>query len=58
MPLEGSLIVGRKEIPRSPPRPFALDHRVDGDVTHLYLSDCHFLLEVAVSRGRLMHLRT
>ena len=30
--LEDGLIIGREEILRPPPRPFALDHRVNGDV--------------------------
>src|SRR6187401_1717580 len=30
--LEDGIIIGREEILRPPPRPFALDHRVNGDV--------------------------
>src|SRR5258707_15144418 len=30
--LEDGLIIGREEILRPPPRPFALNHRVNGDV--------------------------
>ena len=32
MMLEDGLVIGREEILRPPPRAFALDHRVDGDV--------------------------
>src|SRR5260370_27566447 len=32
MMLENGLVKGREEILRPPPRPLALDHRVDGDV--------------------------
>jgi hypothetical protein len=32
MALEGGLIVGGEKILRSPPRPFAFDHRVNGNV--------------------------
>ncbi len=38
MPLEGGLVVGRKEILRPPPRPLAFDHRIDGDVADADLS--------------------
>src|SRR4051794_5403987 len=43
MTLEHRLVIGREEILRPPPRPFAFDHRVDGDVAdselfHLCLS--------------------
>src|SRR5260221_7560437 len=33
MMLEDGLVIGREEILRPPPRPLALDHRIDGDVT-------------------------
>ena len=32
MMLEDGLVIGREEILRPPPRPLALDHRIDGDV--------------------------
>jgi hypothetical protein len=34
MMLEDSLVIGRKEILRPPPRPFPLDHGIDGDVAY------------------------
>jgi hypothetical protein len=41
---EYGLVIGREEVLRPPPRAFALDHRVDGDVTDpdLSLSHCCF----------------
>ena len=47
MPLEGGLIVGRKEILRSPPWSFAFDYRFDGDFAYFELPHCDFLLKVA-----------
>src|SRR5665213_2262282 len=32
MMLEDGLVIGRKEVLRPPPRAFALDHRIDGDI--------------------------
>ena len=42
MMLENGVVIGREEILRSPPRPLALDHRVDGDVADPQLLHCCF----------------
>ena len=46
MLLEGGLIVGRKEILRPSPWPFAFNHSVNGDVADSDLPRCRFLLGV------------
>ena len=37
MMLEDGVVIGREEILRPPPRAFAFDHRIDGDVADLKL---------------------
>ena len=54
MAFEYGLVVGREEVLRPPPRAFALDHRVDGDVADPELShSCLPELSAERSGGRL-----
>src|SRR4051812_35457445 len=48
---EHRLVIGREEILRPPPRPVALDHRVDGDVADSQLFHCCPLISNTVIPG-------